>query len=191
MVTSLSAFEVDKVLREGHYAVVTPALVARLFKITNQNTLYKWLQRLTAQRVLKRAGNGLYFVASTRPGTFFVANSLVTPSYVSLETALNFYGILPQFPYPVTSVTTKRNSTIIFDSREFVFRRLNSNLYFGFVKQDDYLIATPEKAVFDLLYFKSKGLARVAIDDWDISCINKNLLKKIAKKVNLSADKLL
>lgn len=188
--TLLSAFAVDKILRENSYSVVTPAVVSRLFKITNQNTLYKFLQRLTFQKVLKRAGNGIYFVASTNPETFFIANSLVVPSYISLESALNFYGILPQFPYSVTSVTTKRNATVAFNNREFVFRRLKTNLYFGFIKKDNFLIATPEKAVLDLIYFKSKGLANFHMDDWDTSVINRNLLKNMATKFNFATSKL-
>ena len=189
--TSLNALEIDRVFRDNNYKVVTPVLVSRLFKITNQNSLYKLLQRLVLQKVLKRAANGVYFVPSTNPGTFFMANSLITPSYISLETALNFYGILPQFPYPITSITTKRNQTISFDRREFTFRHLAKNFYFGFVKIDDFLIATPEKAVLDLFYFRAKGLAGADIDDWDTSPLNKKLLKNMAKEFNISINTLL
>ncbi|MDO8514958.1 MAG: hypothetical protein Q7S14_00520 [bacterium] len=184
--TSITSLAADRIFRENNYKVVNPVLVSRLFKIQNKNTLYKLLQRLTIQKVLRRATNGIYFVSSVNPGSFFVANSLVSPSYISLETALNYYGILPQFPYPITSVTIKRNTTINFDNREFIFRRMTNNFYFGFVKLDDFLIATPEKAVLDLLYFKSKGLAGADVSEWDTSSLNINLLKTMAKKFNIS-----
>jgi predicted transcriptional regulator of viral defense system len=189
--TSITALEADRIFRENNYKVVNSVLVSRLFKITNQNTVYKLLQRLTAQKVLKRAVNGTYFVSSTNPGSFCLANSLITPSYISFESALNYYGILPQFPYPITSSTTKRSQTINFDNREFSFRHLATGLYFGFVKTDDFLIATPEKAVLDLLYFKSKGLASADISDWDTSVLNKRVLKTLAKKFNISIEELL
>lgn len=188
---SITALEADRIFRENNYKIVNPVLVSRLFKFTNQNTIYKLLQRLTDQKVLKRAINGTYFVNSTNPGSFFVANSLITPSYISFESALNYYGILPQFPYPITSTTTKRSQTINFDNREFSFRHLAYDLYFGFIKVDDFLIATPEKAVLDLLYFRSKGLANADISDWETSSLNKKTLKTLAKKFNISVEELL
>ncbi|MDO8515462.1 MAG: hypothetical protein Q7S14_03100 [bacterium] len=189
--TSLTAIEADQVFRDGNYKIITPVLASRLFKVANKNTLYKLLQRLTTQKVLKRAGNGVYLVSSTNPGSFFIANSLISPSYISLETALNYYGILPQFPYPITSVTTKRNTAINFDNREFLFRHLTKDMYSGFVKMDDFLIATPEKAVLDLLYFKSKGLAGAGINDWDTSSLDKKLLKNMAGTYGISVKELL
>ncbi len=184
--TVITALEADRVFRENNLKIVNPILVSRLFKINNQNTIYKLLQRLTNKRVLKRARGGIYFVASTNPGTFFIANSLVAPSYISLETALNFYGILPQFPYTITSVTTKRNAVVNFDNREFGFRTISLDFYFGFVKTDDFLIATPEKAALDLLYFKSKGLAGADVSDWDVSIVDKDRLREMGKKYNIS-----
>lgn len=57
-------------------------------------------------------------------------------------------------------------------------------ILFGFVKIDKFLIATPEKALIDELYFMSKNLRKIYLKDLDLSLINKVKFKKLIKKYN-------
>lgn len=85
-----------------------------------------------------------------------VAAALYQPSYLSLESALSFYGFVPEMVYAHVSVTGKINRT--FDNKfgHFIYRHLKSELFWGYreVRTDTgrYLIAEPEKAVLDYLY---------------------------------------
>jgi hypothetical protein len=85
-----------------------------------------------------------------------VATVLYQPSYLSMESALSYYGFIPEMVYTYVSVTSKTNRT--FDNKlgHFIYRHVKSTLFWGYeeVKTDTgrYLIAEPEKAVLDYLY---------------------------------------
>ena len=56
------------------------------------------------------------------PSRFYIANQLVFPSYISLETALSFYGVIPERVYSVTSVTSKKTAQFSNSFGTFTFR---------------------------------------------------------------------
>lgn len=161
----------------------TPATLGSILGYINKNSLYKMIQRLERAKIISRLDSGKYYFGHELPLDFSVANFLVQPSYVSLETALNFYGILSQFPFPITSVTTTKSKTITNNDREFEYTHISENLYWGFVKTNNYLMASPEKAVIDSFYLASKGLRSANFDEWDWSIINRVKLQEYAKQV--------
>ncbi len=156
----------------------------KIFKTRKEKTLYELLRRLEKSGVISRIQKGKYLFSLTGYNDFELANFLVNPSYVSLESALSFYGILPQFPYTITSVTTLKTKKIIYQEKEFEFCHLEKKYFFDFIKKDKFLIATPEKALIDELYFVSKKLRKIHFDDLDLSIIDKKRLKEITKKYN-------
>lgn len=85
-----------------------------------------------------------------------VAAALYQPSYLSLESALSFYGFVPEMVYTYVSVTAKINR--VFDNKfgHFIYRHVKRELFWGYreVKSDAgrHLIAEAEKAVLDYLY---------------------------------------
>ena len=170
-------------LEEKRLKFVTEAEFARLFKIENQNTLNKTLQRLNKNGILIRVIKGKYVLASADYGDFELANFLVQPSYVSFESALSFYGVLPQFTYTLTSATIKRAKKIFF-AKEFEYNHLDRDLFWGFIKNKNFLIATPEKAFLDTLYLSLKGLRKIDLDELDISMLDKKVLNEFLRKMN-------
>ncbi|MFW5702849.1 MAG: type IV toxin-antitoxin system AbiEi family antitoxin domain-containing protein, partial [Candidatus Dojkabacteria bacterium] len=64
------------------------------------------------QKVLIQLEKGKYQIAGRSPSDFAIAQFLYSPSYISFETALNYHGILPQFPHEITSATMRRKKTI-------------------------------------------------------------------------------
>jgi len=86
-----------------------------------------------------------------------IANHLYGPSYVSLETALSFYGIIPERTETMRSITFKRSKKFKTSLGLFEYQSIPSKIYsIGFRQEfvgDNYayLIATPEKALCDLL----------------------------------------
>lgn len=88
---------------------------------------------------------------------FLVANALQKASYVSLQSALNYHGMIPEHVAVVTSITTRRPEAIDTPVGRFIFRHLSTRLFFGFREREvtpgqAALLAGPEKALIDLLY---------------------------------------
>lgn len=89
------------------------------------------------------------------PHLFVIANHLRGPSYVSLETALSHWGMIPERVYEVNSITLKASQVYETPIGRFTYRRLRSPYYsFGLerveVGQEQFvLMASAEKAVCD------------------------------------------
>lgn len=160
------------------------SVLARLTGNYNKNSLYKMANRLEKKKILTRlTGAGKYYLTKSNPTEFEIANYLYKPSYISLESALSFYGILPQFVYSVTSVTTRKSKKFLFQNKEYVFSHLNENVFWGYEKNNNILIASPEKALIDSLYFVSKNLIDLDFLELDLSVINKRVLLEMASNI--------
>jgi predicted transcriptional regulator of viral defense system len=90
-----------------------------------------------------------------------IANRVVAPSYLSLEWALSFYGIIPEETPNPTSVTTARAEDFQAIGRLFIYRHIKPSYFKGYsrMKHDDHeiLIASQEKALWDKLYLYLRG----------------------------------
>lgn len=180
---SISALEAEKKLTASGLKFVTSQEVKKLLGIDNANTIHKMLLRWVKYDILMRLKKGLYLLTRVKVEDFEIANKLVEPSYVSLETALNFYGILPQFPYVITSITTRKTNLTRAIGKDFEYVRFTKELFWGYEKQGEFVIATPEKAIVDQLYLASKGLRSVHVEEWDLSKIDRIKLKDYASKI--------
>jgi predicted transcriptional regulator of viral defense system len=109
---------------------------------------------------------GLYTLAepyhSEPPHSYVIANHLVHGSYVSLHTALSHYDLIPEHVAVVTSVTTGRPGMRQNPFGYFSYQHIQPALFFGFqyrqvtTTQWAYM-ATPEKALLDLIYLTPKA----------------------------------
>lgn len=181
---SLSAFKIYRTLREDGITIFTTTDLRRRFGVGSDNTAYKILQRLTIKGLLTRIQGGLYQVTDSPVHDFTLANIIVTPSYVSLESALSRYGILSQFPFVVTSVTPKKGKKVETINKTLEYAHIASHLFSGFVKEHDYLIATPEKALFDMVYLAAKGLRSVVREELDLKIIDKKQFADYCNRVD-------
>jgi hypothetical protein len=90
---------------------------------------------------------------------FFLANTFLQPSYVSLESALQHYGILAEaVNIAVTSVTLDLPREVSNSLGLFKYRQLSEDFFEGYTqikKAFPYLIARPYKAIFDYLYYQT------------------------------------
>lgn len=109
---------------------------------------------------------GLYALAppyqKTAPHPFHVANRMVAGSYVSLQAALGYYGLIPEHVTAVTSVTTRRPGEWENPVGMFIFRHIQPTLFFGYerlqVSSGQFaFMALPEKALLDLVYLQPEG----------------------------------
>jgi len=178
---TISKQKAIQILIQKNISLLDIGTAQKIFSFQKENSLYKFLQRLEKANLLKRVVKGKYLFSLKEINDYELANLLLTPSYLSLESALSFYGILAQFPYTITSVTPLKTKKIIYNEKEFEFAHLKKEYFFGYVKKDNFLIALPEKALLDELYFISKGLIRISLDELNLSLINRNKLGRMAE----------
>jgi predicted transcriptional regulator of viral defense system len=122
----------------------------------NRNNLGHWVR----QGYLVRLRQGYYTFPAFRESTEFThyfANIIYKPSYISLQTALSFYGIIPEAVPEITSITTLKTKTFSNDFGVYSFKNIKPDLMFGYdlrAMEGDrrIMFATPEKALTDLLY---------------------------------------
>ncbi|MBA3073106.1 MAG: hypothetical protein FP831_05895 [Anaerolineae bacterium] len=116
---------------------------------------------------------GLYSIAppyqKIKPHPFLVANHLQKASYVSLQTALSYYGLIPEVVNITTSVSTGRPERLETPLGIYEFRHLKTDLLFGYrmtnLGDQSALVATPEKALLDLIYLQSRGNSTTYLDE--------------------------
>lgn len=124
------------------------------------------LSRWTKTGRLYQLRRGVYALAppfqQTKPHPFVVANYMIRASYVSAQSALAYYGLIPEYTPTVTSVTTARPTAWETPLGRFQFRHIKADLWFGFhlvevARAQQAFLAWPEKALLDLVYLEPGG----------------------------------
>lgn len=156
----LNLILVEKTLRQRGFWIFTPWKFACIFE-TSLTSAQKFLERYTKKGVFIRAKKGLYLFEPSPAKEIILANKIYFPSYVSLETALSYYNLIPETVYAVTSVTTKPTREFEITERLFEYRKIKKEAFTGYIPKqvngETGLMATPEKALVDYLYFVSLG----------------------------------
>lgn len=106
-----------------------------------------------------------------------------SPSYLSFEWALSKYNILSQKPVNLTLATTKRSKKITTPQNIIIYHHLQPKLFWGFIREDNYLLADPEKAFLDLAYVSLNGYAKFDVEEMNLELLDKVKLKKYLKKI--------
>lgn len=129
----------------------------------NPKDVRRQLSRWVQSGRIRKLRRGLYMLAppyqSIMPHPFLIANALVPGSYVSTQSALAFYGFIPEYAPRTTSITTGRPSNW---HGGFQFQHLAPHLFFGYQLADlsdgqQAFVATPEKALLDLAHLTLKS----------------------------------
>lgn len=131
---------------------------------------------------IKKVIRGFYIFSEleiNEPTLFVIANRVYEPSYISLEMALSFYGLIPEGVYSITSVGTKKTSDFRTGIANFSYKKIKPSLFFGYTLIEDgshiYKMAELEKAILDYLYYNPRIKTR---DDFSGVRLNKQELKK-------------
>jgi hypothetical protein len=138
------------------------------------------IARLAKAGTLVRLKKGLYVVspsiAAHPVSPCLVANRLYGPSYVSMQTALSLYHMIPEHVYATLSVTIKRSKIYNTPLGRYEYLQIPPRYFPIGIQMNDngntaYLIATPEKALCDMivlsrmLRIQSKTAMREFIED--------------------------
>ncbi|MBU0705784.1 hypothetical protein KJ657_00105 [Patescibacteria group bacterium] len=144
--------------------------------------------RYAKKGILTRLRNNLYLMKSlsrqvSQDDLFYLSNIIQTPSYISFMTALSYYGITTQITRNVIEAVSPVR-TQYYEAEEWVFNysKIDKDLYFGFIREGKFFIATKEKALLDCLYYSSMGRYSLDVDSIDLSGFSAAELQKMAKK---------
>jgi predicted transcriptional regulator of viral defense system len=155
--------------------------------------VHRQLSRWVRAGRLDQLRRGLYTVAPpfqrVRPHPFLVANRLVPGSYVSLQSALGHYSLIPESVPVTVSVTAGRPGRWDTPLGTYLFRHIQPDFLTGFRRTPlmggmEALLATPEKALLDLVYLEPDGdslayLAELRLQNMD--GLDLNELRRLAE----------
>ena len=178
--------------------------VRQIFPDFESRRFYEWQKKGYIKKLSR-----LFYVFSDRnineAENNFIANKLLEPSYISLESALRYYNLIPEVVFLTTSVTTRKTKLLKTLIGDFQYRKVKEKLFFGYkiinVGQIAYKIADPEKALLDFLYLRSDIKSEGDIFELRINgesyreVIDQNKLKQYmevfnSKALNKKIDKL-
>ena len=171
-------------LRNKKMYIFTLKDLENLFPEENLKTIKNNLTRWLSKGYFTRLKNGVYELMEHSPEIktpdLYIANKLYRPSYVSLETALSIYSIIPDVAAGVTSITTRPTRTFKNRYGSFFYKTCKREAFTGYkLMQYDGLkvcIADKEKALVDFLYYRLRlggGL------DFEQERLNKKILGTI------------
>jgi predicted transcriptional regulator of viral defense system len=142
--------------------------------------------RYVKKELLTRLKRGLYVRTETL-GTlgqvefFQIANLLQVPSYISLTTALSYYGMTTQVQRNFfESISIKRTKTFNRGGLTFRYVKINPRLYGGFKKDKGVFIALPEKAILDSFYLASMGRYPLDVSSLDLTKLDEQSLAELS-----------
>jgi predicted transcriptional regulator of viral defense system len=161
--------------------------------ITNPGPVQVQISRWCKAGRLIKLKNNIYLLSENlrklEINEFHIASLLKTPSYISLEKALEYYGLIPEAVSVYTSVTTKRPGRLKTAIGTFDYRHVKNELFWGYkpvtVNKQMAFIAFPEKALLDFFYLKGLRDDFAYLDEMrlqNLEEINNSKLLEFAKR---------
>lgn len=171
-------------LRNHRFYLFTSGDVRNLFPHEKAKTMKNNLTRWVSKGYFVRLKRDLYeFIEQGRElkiPDLYVAHRLYQPSYVSSETALSIYSIIPEVAAGVTSVTTRPTRTFKNKYGPFFYRSCKREAFTGYrlmlYESFKVYIADKEKSLVDFLYYRLRSISSL---DFDEERFNKKILKTI------------
>lgn len=132
---------------------------------------------------------GVYMVnppyAKLLPGyDLYTAALLQSPSYLSLEKALEHHGLIPEGVAVYTSVTTRRPVELKTPAGRYSYRHLARNLFWGYERLaaggGATFMALPEKAVLDMFYLNGVNITAAYLEELRLQNLDNIDLPRLA-----------
>lgn len=140
--------------------------VRKIFWEESESLIRVQLSRFAKRGLITSLKRGLYCFAKKEIDPFTIANQIYQPSYISLESALNYHGVIPDVPLAgVTSVSPTTTRKFITPKGTCFFQKISSKLFWGY-NEAPFKMAFPEKALLDYEYFYGKKSGSVLRIDW-------------------------
>jgi len=121
----------------------------------DRRRLTEWKEKNYIRKIIK----GFYYFADREldeARLLHIANKIYRPSYISFESALSGYHLIPESVYAVTSASTRRTYEFDTPISRFSYRTIHRRLFFGYrIEPGPVKIAFLEKALLDHFYLHS------------------------------------
>jgi predicted transcriptional regulator of viral defense system len=175
----------------------------------NINQVYAWQPDFSRNNLVRWINKGLiirlrkgYYTFPEFKGKadypFYFANRIYRPSYISLHSALSFYGMIPEAVVQITSVTSLKTAAFSNEFGEYSYQTVKQELMFGYDLKPmegghTFLLARPEKALIDLLYLypfydSKQELEELRLDESFLNeDLNKDLLMDYTSRFKVKA----
>lgn len=178
-----------KKLKEIGKSYYTLADLSKIYP-GKKDSLKVLLSRLTKKKKILRLKRDVYILPEKFSEIEKIANQIYFPSYLSFESALSFFGVLSQIPYSLIFATLLKSKKITLLDTSIEYRQIKKELFFGYFLKNGLYLASPEKALLDLLYFVSLGKLKTNSKNIDFSKIRKKKLFKYLDKYPLKTKNL-
>lgn len=143
-------------LKFNNFNLLSLKDIEKVFGPVNRSLLFRWKKegKIISPR------RGFYVLQSDKTDNLLLANEL-NYSYISLEFALSYHQIIPDVAQVISSVSKNRSEKFTNVFGNFSYRKISGELFTGFrlipsqKRENRFIrIAEPEKALFDLVYFR-------------------------------------
>lgn len=133
--------------------------ILKAFPHFDSKRLVEWQQKGYIKKIVNK-----WYIFSKVPQSeklfYRISNCIYHPSYISLESALSYYGFIPETVYIHQAVSTKRTIAYTTSLGTYNYRTVRPELYFGYTilrfDEQPILMAEPEKALLDYLYLNAR-----------------------------------
>jgi len=134
--------------------VFTPFEASKILGV-DLNTAYRVLSRLEHKEAVVRIERGKYIIRRfySELDIYDIAPHVVKPSYVSLWSALHYYGLTTQVPRVVFLIVTRARKRLELQGYGLRYVKVKKELFFGYKRVGGSVIAEPEKLLIDCLAF--------------------------------------
>jgi len=162
----------------------------------NPREIHRQLSRWRQAGKIYQLRRGLYCLAppfqKVIPHPFLVANRMLPASYVSLQSALAYFGMIPEYVPVTTSVTTSRPASWETQLGIFDFRHIQVDFFGGYrlvelSGRQQAFNASPEKALLDLIYLEPGGETLDYLVELRLSNLDQldwQLVKQLAHRID-------
>ena len=158
---------IEKKLSEYKTHIIEYVTLKNILESLNYVDINDKINNLKQKGIIKSIKKGLYIHTSAINNNIFVKeiisnNLLESPSYVSLDYALYFHGLIPETVHAITAITTKRSKVFKTAFGIFSYKQIKKELFSIGIKIENskngnFMIASKEKAICDKIYF-TKGI---------------------------------
>ena len=174
---------VERIIRRNDLRLFSPQDLRHLLRASEVSVRFLITRAHKRGDVIKLRRE-LYALPDRLPSELELGNALIKPSYISFLYALSYYHLIPEAVFEIASATTRTTRRFEALGKVFTYHHIKPTAFTGYrpeiVGGKTILIAEPEKALVDCLYFASLG--QLALPDrLDISTLNPNRILALAQ----------
>ena len=154
--------EIERALQKIPTRIIEHATIASILHELGYSRINDKIIQLIKHNVLTQIKRGLYAYMPLHNNILLpielIANTLLSPSYISLDYALSYHNIIPEKVWEITSMTTKRSKDFKTPYGVFSFKQIKKEIFRLGLQMErtqnaTYVIATKEKALCDKVFF--------------------------------------